>query len=71
MKDVTDFQDFTGRLDAVDSVEIRARVVGYLTKIAFDPSIELDAEIKAGDSLFEIDERPYQNTLAAADAQLA
>lgn len=70
-KEVTDFQDFTGRLEAVESVEIRARVVGYLTKIAFDPSIELGAEVKAGDLLFEIDERPYQNTLAMTEAQLA
>lgn len=70
-KEVTDFQDFTGRLEAVESVEIRARVVGYLTKIAFDPSIELGAEVKKDDPLFEIDERPYQNTLSAANAQLA
>ena len=40
-------------------------------KIAFDPSIELGAEVKAGDLLFEIDERPYQNTLASAEAQFA
>lgn len=70
-KEVTDFQDFTGRLEAVESVEIRARVSGYLTKIAFDPSIELGAEVKTGDSLFEIDERPYQNALQNAEAQLA
>lgn len=48
-KEVTDFQDFTGRLDAVESVEIRARVSGYLTKVAFDPNIELGAEVKVGD----------------------
>lgn len=70
-KEVTDFQDFTGRLEAVESVEIRARVSGYLTKIAFDPSIELGAEVKTGDLLFEIDERPYQNALQNAEAQLA
>lgn len=70
-KEVTDFQDFTGRLEAVDAVEIRARVSGYLTKVAFDPSIELGAEVKVGDLLFEIDERPYQNALDSAKAQLA
>lgn len=70
-KEVTDFQDFTGRLEAVESVEIRARVSGYLTKIAFDERIELGAEVKTGDLLFEIDERPYQNTLQSAEAQLA
>lgn len=70
-KEVTDYRDFTGRLEAVDSVEIRARVTGYLTKIAFDPRIESGAEVKVGDLLFEIDERPYQNTLESAKAQLA
>ena len=70
-KEVTDFQDFTGRLEAVESVAIRARVTGYLTKVAFDPSIELGAEVKAGDLLFEIDERPYQNSLVAAEAKFA
>ena len=70
-KEVTDFQDFTGRLEAVESVEIRARVTGYLTKVAFDPSIELGAEVKAGDLLFEIDEQPYQNSLVAAEAKFA
>ncbi len=70
-KEVTDFQDFTGRLEAVESVEIRARVSGYLTKIEFDPSIELGAEVKVGDLLFEIDERPYLNTLAKAESDLA
>ena len=39
-KDVTDYRDFTGRLKAVDSVEIRSRVTGYLTKVVFDPRIE-------------------------------
>lgn len=70
-QEVTDFQDFTGRIEAVESVEIRARVSGYLTKIAFDPSIELGAEVKANDLLFEIDERPYQNALESAQANLA
>ncbi len=70
-KEITDFRDFTGRLESVESVEIRACVFGYLTKIEFDPSIELGAEVKAGDVLFQIDGRPYQNSLASAKAQLA
>ena len=70
-KEVTDYRDFTGRLEAVDSVEIRARVTGYLTKVAFDPRIESGAEVKVGDLLFEIDERPYQNSAESANAQLA
>lgn len=70
-REVTDFQDFTGRLDAVESVEIRARVSGYLTKVAFDPDISAGSEVQKGDLLFEIDTRPYQNALETAEAQLA
>lgn len=69
-KEVTDYQDFTGRIEAVASVEIRARVTGYLTKIDFDPSIDRGAEIKEGDLLFEIDERPFKIALQNAEAQL-
>lgn len=69
-KDIIDYRDFTGRLEAVDSVEIRARVSGYLTKIDFDPTIENGSEVKEGDLLFEIDPRPFQNTLDSAEAQL-
>ncbi len=70
-KEVTDYRDFTGRLQAVDSVDIRARVTGYLSKVNFDPRIESGAEVKVGDLLFEIDERSYQFTLENAIAQLA
>lgn len=70
-KEITDYQDFTGRMDAVDNVEILARVSGYLTKIAFDETIEHGAEVKAGDLLFEIDERPFNIALQSAEAQLA
>ena len=69
-KEVTDYQDFTGRLEAVADVEIRSRVSGYLTKIDFDPTIEHGAEVKEGDLLFEIDRRPFEIALQAAQAQL-
>ena len=69
-KEVTDYQDFTGRIEAVASVEIRARVAGYLKKIDFDPAIDRGAEVKEGDLLFEIDERPFKIALQNADAQL-
>lgn len=71
VREVTDYQDFTGRVDAVDTVEIQARVSGYLTKVAFDPSVASLAEVKQGDLLFEIDDRPYQIALQAAEAQVA
>ena len=52
---VTDYQDFTGRLDAVKSVDIRARVSGYVTQVPFK---EGDI-VKEGDLLFQIDPRSY------------
>ena len=66
-KEITEWQEFTGQFEAVDYVEIRARVSGYLTEIHFQ-----DGQIvKQGDLLFVIDPRPYQATLASAKAQLA
>ncbi len=59
-RQVTDFADFTGRTDAVQSVDVRARVTGYLVKMPFKEG----DEVKINDLLFEIDPRPYQ---AAAD----
>ncbi|HEX4792248.1 MAG TPA: efflux RND transporter periplasmic adaptor subunit, partial [Humisphaera sp.] len=64
---VTDYADFTGRTEAVKSVEIRARVDGYLVSMPFKEG----ADVKAGDLLFEIDPRPYQATYDQAVAQLA
>jgi multidrug efflux system membrane fusion protein len=61
-REVTDFVDFTGRTNAVESVDIRPRVTGYLVKIAFKEG----ADVKAGDILFEIDPRPYQSQLDQA-----
>ena len=72
-KELADFAEFTGRTDAVESVEIRARVSGYLKKIHFKPG----KEVEAGAPLFEIDSRPYdaelqrsEGTLATAEASL-
>jgi multidrug efflux system membrane fusion protein len=65
-RDVTDFVDYTGRLAAVNSVDIRPRVSGYLTKMPFKEG----AEVKAGDLLFEIDPRPYQALVDQAQAQV-
>ena len=55
-REVTDYVEFTGRTNAVQAVDIRPRVTGYLTKISFKEG----ADVKAGDVLFEIDPRPYQ-----------
>ncbi len=66
-RDVTDYADFTGRTAAVDSVEVRARIWGYLDKVNFKEG----ALVKKGDVLFEIDPRTYQATLTQAEGNLA
>jgi len=66
-RDVTDYADFTGRTAAVDSVEVRARVWGYLDKVNFSEG----ALVKKGDVLFEIDPRTYQAALNQAEGNLA
>src|SRR4051794_39248826 len=64
---VADYEDFTGRTDAVFSVEIRARVSGFLDKVHFKDG----DEVKEGDLLFEIDNRPYRANLNRSEATLA
>ena len=66
-REVTDWDEFTGRLEAVDQVEIRPRVTGYIDRVAFAEG----KEVRKGEVLFEIDPRPYQAELARAEAQLA
>jgi len=63
---ITDYVDFTGRMDAVQSVNIIARVTGYLKQMPFQEG----AEVKAGKLLFEIDPRPYQAQLDQARSQV-
>ena len=66
-KNVTEWDEYTGQFAAVDYVEIRARVPGYLTEIHFT-----DGQIvNKGDLLFVIDPRPYEIELQQAQAQLA
>ncbi|MEN3377118.1 MAG: rane fusion protein multidrug efflux system [Hyphomicrobiales bacterium] len=64
---VTDYDEYVGRFVAVDMVEVRARVSGYLEKIGFQ-----DGQlVKQGDLLFTIDRRPFETTVAQTKAQLA
>lgn len=64
---VIDYDEYVGRFIAVDSVEIRARVSGYLEKVHFK-----DGQIvKQGDPLFSIDRRPFETAAAQARATLA
>jgi RND family efflux transporter MFP subunit len=64
---VTDYADFTARTVAVDSVEVRAHVWGYLDRVNFK---EGDL-VNKGDVLFELDPRPYQALLSQAQAKVA
>ena len=66
-REVTNYADFTGRLEAVYSVEIRARVTGYLDRVYFKDG----DEVNEGASLFEIDPRPYKVELDRAEASAA
>jgi RND family efflux transporter MFP subunit len=66
-RDVTNYADFTGRTAAVDSVEVRARVWGYLDKVNFKEG----ALVKKDDKLFEIDPRLYRADLARAKGAVA
>jgi RND family efflux transporter MFP subunit len=65
-EEVLDYEEFTGRLDASDSVEVRARVSGYLDAVNFE-----DGKIvQKGDLLFQIDPRPFEAELKAAESQV-
>jgi len=63
---VTDYEDFPGRIAAVNAVEIRARVTGYLEKVNFRDG----SNVTKGDLLFEIDARPYEAELARAEGNV-
>ncbi|PKP82596.1 MAG: efflux transporter periplasmic adaptor subunit [Alphaproteobacteria bacterium HGW-Alphaproteobacteria-18] len=64
---VSDWNGYTGRFEAVERVEVRARVSGYVKSVNFDDG----ARVKAGELLFTLDDRPFRATLAQAEAQLA
>ena len=65
-KSITEFDEFTGRFEAVERVEVRPRVSGYVNATRF----EQGHEVKKGDVLYVIDPRPYQATLNHAQAEL-
>jgi len=65
-REIVEWDEYTGQFAAVDYVEVRARVSGYLDSIHFE-----DGQIvKKGDLLFVIDPRPFEIALASARAQL-
>ncbi|MGH8728935.1 MAG: efflux RND transporter periplasmic adaptor subunit [Burkholderiales bacterium] len=66
-KEVSQWDEFTGHVAAVETVEIRPRVAGYIDKVNFDEG----KEVTKGDVLFVIDQRPFKAELARTRAELA
>ena len=64
---VTDWDEFTGRFDAVEEVQVKARVGGFVTNVMFKDG----DTVHAGDLLFLIDSRPFEAVAEQADGQLA
>jgi RND family efflux transporter MFP subunit len=65
-KPVVDYVDYTGRTESAETVEIRARVTGFLTAILFKDGVE----VQKGAPLYEIDDREFQADLNAANGEL-
>lgn len=65
-REITEWDEYTGRLEAVQTVEIRPQVSGYLNEVKFQEG----GEVKKGDVLFVIDPRPYQAELDRAQAEV-
>jgi multidrug efflux system membrane fusion protein len=64
-REVTDYREFTGRTEAVEVAQVRARVRGFLQKVHFQEG----AEVKQGDVLYEIDPRTFQADLERTQAE--
>lgn len=67
VKTVSQWDEFSGRIEAVESVDLRPRVSGYIDRVNYDEG----QEVKKGDVLFTIDSRSYRAELARAQAELA
>jgi multidrug efflux system membrane fusion protein len=63
---VTEWDEYTGHIEAVNSVEVRARVSGYLEKVNF----KAGDKVSKGDLLFQIDPKPFTAQLNYAEAEL-
>ena len=65
-KEIVETDEFPGRIEAIDQVEVRARVTGYIQSVHFKSG----AEVKKGDLLFLIEPRPFEAAVAQAQATL-
>ena len=66
VREVIDYDEYAGRMDAVEQVEVRARVRGYLQSIGFKDG----DDVKSGQTLFQIDPRPFEATYKTAQGQV-
>lgn len=66
-KSVQQWDEYTGRISAIDTVELRPRASGYVQRVAYKEG----QDVKQGDLMFQIDPRPYRAALDNAQAQLA
>src|SRR5438270_521600 len=64
-REVIEWDEYIGRIESPETVELRARVSGYLDKVHFKEG----KEVKKGDLLFTIDQRPYQAEYDRAEAE--
>lgn len=67
VRPLTDWDEFTGRLEAVDSVEVRPRVGGYIESVGFEEG----SRVNKGQLLFQIDPRPYRAEVSRLAAEQA
>jgi RND family efflux transporter MFP subunit len=65
-REIADWDEFSGHFEAVDAVEVRPRVTGFVQRVAFVEG----ATVRQGDVLFVIDARPYEAEVARAEAEL-
>ena len=65
-REIVEWEEATGRFEAVETVELRVRVSGYLQEVLFKDG----QDVKKGDTLFIIDPRPYERALAQAEAEV-
>ncbi|KTC44332.1 acriflavin resistance protein AcrA [Pseudomonas sp. ABAC61] len=66
LRSIREWDQFNGRISAVDSVDLRPRVSGYVDRVTFRDG----EQVRQGQVLFEIDPRPYREALASAEARL-
>ncbi|MFM2421756.1 MAG: hypothetical protein RL291_286, partial [Pseudomonadota bacterium] len=66
LKKVTEWDEYTGRFEAIENIELRARISGYLQEVHFKDG----QQVKKGDLLYTIDPRPFQRALEQTQAEL-